>query len=203
MEMYFGDSQGGSLQELSIDDRVRIKVDLHRSGAGITWDFLTQRPRPPIIDYVEDRDLWNWQLPESREINAFLSTYPFDLATWDSIVDDWDFARYSTLGYGALRYLDSYARKASEHLFWATINGHRLPLVNLAYEGCSDVIDYIISRERVDLAGYFFYSKGQWNYGLRSRNGVDCEAIAKTYGGGGHEQASGFKVPTPIHELID
>src|SRR5688572_2721511 len=32
--------------------------DMHRSGAGLAWDYLFPgEPRPWIVDYVEDRDL--------------------------------------------------------------------------------------------------------------------------------------------------
>lgn len=51
-----------------------------------------------------------------------------------------------------------------------------------------------------DLDGYdgaacFHYDGKQWNFSLYNDNGfVDCSAIAKQYGGGGHRGASGFRV---------
>ena len=87
----------------------KIVFDMKRSGAGLTWDYLFgkdsslstrygplqyehgrahdqfyyQIERPWYVNYVEDRDLWNWKLPESREVNAYLGTLPFDFAYWD------------------------------------------------------------------------------------------------------------------------
>jgi oligoribonuclease NrnB/cAMP/cGMP phosphodiesterase (DHH superfamily) len=61
--------------------------DMTRSGAGLTWDYLFGTRRPWIVDFIEDRDLWNWKLPRSREICAYLNTLPFTLKAWGSL--DW------------------------------------------------------------------------------------------------------------------
>jgi uncharacterized protein len=43
--------------------KARVVFDMNRSGAGITWDhFFPGQPRPWLIDYVEDRDLWRHKL---------------------------------------------------------------------------------------------------------------------------------------------
>jgi uncharacterized protein len=46
--------------------------DLSRSGAGLTWDYLHPgKPRPRIIDLVEDRDLWRFKHdPDTRRSHA-------------------------------------------------------------------------------------------------------------------------------------
>ncbi len=63
--------------------------DMERSGAGITWDyFYPGVPRPKLIDHIEDRDLWRWALPKSREINANVFSYPYDFIVWDYLVSE-------------------------------------------------------------------------------------------------------------------
>jgi uncharacterized protein len=61
--------------------------DMKRSGAGLTWDYLFGGTRPWVVDFIEDRDLWNWKLPRSKEICAYLNTLLFTLEEWDSL--DW------------------------------------------------------------------------------------------------------------------
>src|SRR5438309_9630563 len=57
--------------------------DMERSGAGLAWDyFFPGEPRPWLVDYVEDRDLWRFRLPDSKAVNAYLSVLPFDFAAW-------------------------------------------------------------------------------------------------------------------------
>ena len=61
--------------------------DMKRSGAGLAWDYLFGGKRPWVVDFVEDRDLWNWKLPNSKEICAFLGTLEFTQEVWDTL--DW------------------------------------------------------------------------------------------------------------------
>jgi hypothetical protein len=56
--------------------------DMNRSGAGIAWDELKTGERPPLVAYVEDRDLWRFALPDSKIINAFIGSYDFSFDMW-------------------------------------------------------------------------------------------------------------------------
>lgn len=68
--------------------------DMERSGAGITWDyFYPGKPRPKLIDHIEDRDLWKFKLEGTREIQAALFSYPYDFETWDKLI--WEFESWS------------------------------------------------------------------------------------------------------------
>lgn len=54
-------------------------------------------------------------------------------------------------------------------------------------------IDY--HKDGYDGAACFWYNDGKWNFSLYNDNRkVDCSAIAKQYGGGGHKGAAGFIV---------
>lgn len=76
-----------------------------RSGAMSTWQSLTQEQAgeltdetdaPDLIRYIQDLDLWRWQLPDSRPINAFLATVPHQLVDWNRLavqLDDSPFRR--------------------------------------------------------------------------------------------------------------
>jgi hypothetical protein len=45
----------------------RVHFDLERSGAMLAWHhFQPGEPAPDLLRYVQDQDLWNWELPESR-----------------------------------------------------------------------------------------------------------------------------------------
>ncbi|NRA39805.1 MAG: hypothetical protein HRU15_16810, partial [Planctomycetes bacterium] len=47
--------------------------DLQESGASLCWKVLfPDTEMPQIIQYIRDRDLWLWEMPHSREINAAL-----------------------------------------------------------------------------------------------------------------------------------
>ena len=69
---------------------------MDRSGAMLGWRYMHpgQEP-PPLIGYVQDRDLWRFELPNSREISAALGSYPMDFEVWKSLDVD-DLAREGT-----------------------------------------------------------------------------------------------------------
>ena len=54
-------------------------------------------------------------------------------------------------------------------------------------------IDY--HKDGYDGCACFHYANGMWNFSLYNDDGkVDCSAIAKQFGGGGHFSASGFRI---------
>lgn len=204
-EARWGDGAYGDQYIMRYTDPYETVLDDNRSGAGITWDYFHHgKPRLDIVDYVEDRDLWRFALPESREVNAYLRTQPYALGPWD------DFLQYcitagdmARLGAGVLLHIDAYCRAAANHAYWCEMGDRQFPIVNVTYESCSEVADYLISHFGVDMAGYFFESgDGLWQYGFRSRNGVTVHDHAQRFGGGGHPQASGCRSPQILHQRL-
>ena len=47
--------------------------DLKKSGAVLAWEWAHDHPVPWILEYIQDKDLWTWALPLSREINAAIA----------------------------------------------------------------------------------------------------------------------------------
>ena len=52
--------------------------DMKKSGAVLAWEWAHDQPIPWLLNYIQDKDLWAWALPSSREINAAVASYPFD-----------------------------------------------------------------------------------------------------------------------------
>lgn len=53
--------------------------DMEHSGAVLTgMHFFPGCDGPDLLRYIEDRDLWRWKLPNSREVNAALRMRPKD-----------------------------------------------------------------------------------------------------------------------------
>jgi uncharacterized protein len=177
------------------------RFDMERSGAGLTWDYFRSGPRPALVDYVEDRDLWRYALPKSREVNALIRSTEQTFQAWDALaalpVDE-----AAKQGVGCLKHIDAYVRAAVKHAFMARLGQQVLPLVNITYESCSEVADALCQQGH-EVAGYWFErGDGKIQYGLRSSGDFDCSAVAKRYGGGGHMNASGFIVGAPVHERV-
>lgn len=59
--------------------------DMSKSGCVLTWEYLFPHLEvPDLLLYLQDRDLWQWCLPDSREISAAIRSHPLDFALWES-----------------------------------------------------------------------------------------------------------------------
>lgn len=175
--------------------------DMNRSGAGMSWDFFHPggEPRPWIVDYVEDRDLWRFKLPESEVVSLYVRLAPHDLDAYDAM-SMMPLEAVVREGQGAKRYLEHYVRDALRNAYdvpgFFGGSDEVVRCVNVSYTGISDVLHGALEAGGVRVAlGWHLSADGHIACSLRSTKDVDCSAFAKTYGGGGHAQASGFRVP--------
>jgi uncharacterized protein len=177
-----------------------VLFDMNRSGAQLAWDFFSGGERPALVDYVADRDLWQWVLPGSREVSAVIASYPMSL---DMMADhyarmqaDADLEKMIYEGAAILRKHDlDVANGIRLTQRTMVIGGHTVPVANLPYSMASDAAG-TMAKDAPFAACYFDGPKGR-GFSLRSRgdDGLDVSEIAQKYGGGGHRNAAGFSAP--------
>ena len=64
-----------------------VVFDMERAGSRIAWDYyFPNEAPPPVLLHVEDRDLWRFSLPKTREIQANIFSYPYEFAIWDRLM---------------------------------------------------------------------------------------------------------------------
>ena len=186
--------------------------DNSRSGAGLAWDYLFGKdsgknstflwlPRPWWVDYTEDQDLWNWKLPNSRFVNAYLMVQPRTIESWDRLEDET--AAVATLAGMHIADRTNFeveqvvrTRTSSKWLF----KGREY---NVAVVNSSSVVseggEFLVNRLGYDFAVFWFESGADdlMHFGFRSKKGgnVDVGSIAKFFGGGGHFSSSGAEMP--------
>ena len=166
--------------------------DMDKSGGRLAWEWLhADIPSHWLVDYTEDRDLWRHALPNSKEVNAALRSYPLDFYVWNtlSMMSATDLMRE---GESILRYqqtvVDSHVRHARE----IELDGHKILAVN-ATTLFSEIAGEL-AKDRPFGAAYFIRDDGKKQWSLRSREGgVDVSEIARSHGGGGHRNAAGFE----------
>lgn len=175
--------------------------DLKKSGARLAWEFWHPIDEaPPLIAYVEDRDLWRFRLRGSREVAAWLRSYPWDFAAWDEchahLIDSLDSVILE--GTAILRFQSQQVSMMADNAWWMELGGHRVPVTN-ATVFFSEVGEKLCQRfsESPFAAYYLDRADGKRQWGLRSRGDFDCSAVAKEYGGGGHSGAAGWVEPRP------
>lgn len=206
----------GILDEIYTKHRLQrqdeVFFDMTRCGSGILYDVLDQRagkkagfhkPRYNgqrelwLVDYIEDRDLWKWALPDTKEVSAYVAAQPMTFESWDAInaLGKDEVARR---GKGILQYIATYGELARKQARMEWVGGHRVPTINVPYMNTSDHVGGLVEEnpDAAFAAGYFRTLKGQWQFSLRSKGEFDVSEIAKLFGGGGHKNAAGFQVDT-------
>lgn len=175
---------------------------MERSGARLAWDFyFPEKEAPDIVRFVEDRDLWRFRYEDTRAYCQYLGSF-------DQSFEQWDYAAEGGIETSAIIVLgQELLRQHERHLRTClqmgarvmTIGGHTVPVCNVPVMYASDAGNRLAAPASF-AAAYFDTETGR-QFSLRSTDeGLDVEEIAKLYGGGGHRNAAGFKVPRD-HEL--
>lgn len=176
------------------DAGVYAHFDMGRSGARMAWDHFHAAPPPRLIEHIEDRDLWRFALPGTREIQANVFSYPYDFAVWDTLMA----ADVSTLMAGGEAIERKHHKDVAELVALCqrrmVIGGYNVPVASLPYTMVSDAA-HLMARGEPFAGCYWDTAEGRI-FGLRSSDGgIDVSKIAVAYGGGGHRNAAGFSVP--------
>ena len=179
----------------------RVVFDMERSGAGITWDELHPGAdtwfgvRPKLVSYVEDRDLWRWALPASREVSEYIFATPRTFQDWDRLEQKihGEFEAVVECGVVLLRTKLVRVQTVCRNARFLNFAGVLIPVVNSAWD-MSEIGEFLCEAyPDAPCAGYYFDRKDKRQWGFRSRNGFDVSALCKQYGGGGHKAAAGFQ----------
>ncbi len=167
--------------------------DMEKSGARLAWEFcFPSEPCAPLIEYIEDRDLWRFRMSGTRAISAALRTYQHDFALWDEFF----VPALLTEGTAVLRGHEKNVQSMIKNRYWTDVAGVRVPVVNVPYHYASDCADAILRAEpdAPFCAAWFRRADGKTQYSLRSTNErMDVSEIARKFGGGGHRNAAGFE----------
>lgn len=177
--------------------------DLNRSGATLAWDYLFPgEDRPLLLGHIEDRDLWRFKLPNTREIQANVFSYEYTFEQWDKLMsaDQAELLKMTVAGAAIERkHHKDIAELVAVCKRRMVIGGHDIPVASLPYTLTSDA-GHLMAQGEPFAACYWDTADGRV-FSLRSTDeGMDVSEVAKLYGGGGHVRASGFKVPRD-HEL--
>jgi oligoribonuclease NrnB/cAMP/cGMP phosphodiesterase (DHH superfamily) len=177
-----------------IDMFTDTRLDTERSGAVLTWDYFHGRDwaaPPSMVSYVQDRDLWLFERPDSREVAAWMKAQPRTLEDWERML--WTPLDEAA---GAGREILKFERVVIENVvgtaWWAELAGWEMPVASAVYDIGSDTAARLIEVTGSPVAAYVVVDGAGFRYGLRSDGSVDVSVLAGGFGGGGHRSAAGF-----------
>jgi len=214
---------------------LELVFDMNRAGCQIAWDWITTQtqesngsvPRPWFLEYIADRDLWTWLLPNSKLINSALfglkltitpDVIAEKLAPISTPEEQERFITNELMPYALAAeefnndLLRGACHKATECQLIVPTSEHTLtPSEYRVWLGTtigslrSDLGNQLCNKpfadgQKPDLAAIWHYEfpADEWWVSLRSLDtGADVSAIAKLFGGGGHMRAAGFTLRAP------
>ena len=150
------------------------------------------------------RDLWNWELDETYAVHEALGALGRKFALLDRLAP---MTREQLLwfllpiGEPLAAPKQKLVQEVADRFEWADVAGYKVPLVKLQPTEdrlVSEVCTVLYKRFPAAPFTACLMSDGI-SYGLRSDkngNNTDVGAIAKSQGGGGHRNASGFQTPS-------
>lgn len=178
--------------------KVVALFDMERSGAIMAWDFFHPgRRAPTLLRYIEDRDLWRFNMCSSRDIAAWLFSHPYEFALWQDFIDrfDEDDFQRSVVAQGQAitrKHEKDIAELVGIGQSRMVIGNHSVPVANLPYTMSSDAGHLMCEGE--PFAACYWDRGDKRVFSLRSSDdGVDVSEVAVLYGGGGHRNAAGFE----------
>ena len=194
----------GELLEHDTFQRLQTMTGVSSSGCGLAWDFyFPNEPLPNPLTFIQDRDLWKFELPYTKQVTAALFNEDLTVDLINYAVDSFKDARstYScellATGRALLQAQGRQVKQLVEtNLRYMQVGSHVVPVVNAPYFLASEVGNYLVTRDNPFFAAtYHDTAKGRF-FSLRSSDrGLDVAEVAKLYGGGGHRNAAGFSRP--------
>jgi oligoribonuclease NrnB/cAMP/cGMP phosphodiesterase (DHH superfamily) len=191
-----------------LSDLTFATFDMGHSGAHLTWRYFSRwwSSDPPegawIISYVEDRDLWRFALPHSKEISAAVSSFGVteDFRKFED-VSNYTLADLILIGEAILRYQEQTVVVALGRKMMGTLGGYTVQIAN-ATTLFSEVAGEL-AKGHLFGAVWCVRADGKIQVSLRVRDGdFDVSVLAELYGGGGHAKAAGFESDLPWRELF-
>jgi oligoribonuclease NrnB/cAMP/cGMP phosphodiesterase (DHH superfamily) len=173
--------------------------DETKSGAVMAWEYIYPGDTyaPTILQYVQDYDLWKFELPESKEVNLYISSLPWDFVAWEQFKLETAIAA----GKAIMSFRDQQIKSALKSVRMMDIGvceglTYEVPCVN-ASTNISELGNMLCCEyPEAPFSVSYCDRKNERSWSLRSIGAFDVSDIAKAFGGGGHRNAAGF--PTAL-----
>lgn len=182
-------------------ENLHLNLNNKKSGAMLAWDYYRAGEDyvPRLIQYIQDRDLWKFELPGTKAINLNLQTQEQTIQRWDELA----FSMQSEDGLYIIikegEAIDRYYQKTIKSIIAQTKRG--VSIDGIWGLGCntngmfaSDIGHILATESGTFGMTHDLLSNNSVKFSLRSNGDFDVAKIAESFGGGGHKNAAGFVV---------
>jgi len=167
--------------------------DMTHSGAMLAWKFFHPGKEPPrLIKFIEDRDLWKWEIPYSKEFSAAFDMVKFNFEDFDKYLDDSAVDDAQEQGAYILAYSKTVISKIAKKASLRKLGGKDVLVVNSPH-WMSEIGAALAPKCDFAVIWYYDHDTRQVKISLRAHHDdSDVSEVAKRWGGGGHRKAAGF-----------
>jgi phosphoesterase RecJ-like protein len=89
------------------------------------------------------------------------------------------------------------------HIGWTWVTQEQMERCEAKEEDCEGLVNYVLSIGQVEIAAFFReLPEGRFRVSLRSKGQLDVAQVAESFGGGGHQCASGCSVQGPLSQAV-
>lgn len=175
---------------------LKLIFKTNQSGAEMAWHFWNpSSPMPELLNYIKDRDLGLFNLPNTQIIISALMTVNKDFQTWSKLTVE----KLLESGLIINQVQDQLMKEMCEKCHWAEIGGYLVPVVN-ATAWWSDITKILLEKfpNAPFAAAYYALDESRTKWSLRSlpNSTINVAQISTEYGGGGHSHSGGFTALT-------
>lgn len=189
--------------------RFSLVLDMNRSGAVIAWDEVhNNTARPWFIEAIGDRDLWRWEIPDSKNTTRAL----FGMGKYSSLeafntIQDNQQHHYNFIGIvlnaDDERTYNALVNSAVDCIAWSGRDDdpkYKVRVVECDHTKASEVGNRLVQDKLCDFSVMYRYNmiKDEWYLSCRSlkEQGVDLTTILKQFDpkSGGHSEAAGMTI---------
>ena len=176
-----------------------IVFNLHQSGAGMAWAyFFPGHEVPALIRHVEDRDLLTWLHADTAPYLASLDVGPYHFHRWAGIMQmsAASFGEFMNRGKALHAQSVKLARQLASNARDIVVLGIRGRVANAPNALHSSVGEELLKECGTFAMLWCLEEQGtRIKIGLRGAPDFDTIPIARAFGGGGHPNASAFRLP--------
>ena len=173
--------------------------DMNHSGAMLAWKFFHPgKDAPRMIKFIEDRDLWKWEIPYSKEFSAAFDMVPFTFEDFDLFLDDSAVDNAQMRGSYILAYSKTVISKIAKLAILRKMGDKEVLAVNSPH-WMSEIGSVLSTKCDFAVIWCYDHDTRQVKVSLRAHHDdADVSEVAKRFGGGGHRKAAGFALPPDV-----
>ena len=199
---------------VELDRKLTRVLDVRKAGCELAWEYFRPNERMPLAVRLLGRyDVWDHSDELTLPFQYGMRLYDMDPSNgddrrlWSNLLDQYlspDAVHpRTTEGATVLRYQTREDEIGAKTCFTLDWEGLRWIAANRGGRG-SKFFDSVWDEEKYDGMMGFSWNGATWTFGLYStKPEIDCGAIAKRHGGGGHPGAAGFRTDALPFELAD